>query len=189
MFLFLRKYPELKVNKNSIDKSIMNPPELSVLKFANDCTISLKQIKIRSFNLFHRCQMACVRDLKNQQSEQCFKSCEHGSFKFNEYFVINFRFDQTWTSFINSKDWIKLKIQAMFFIIWHHLPLNLHLIRICLSLLIRLGNSNFQIEICFLWDNNIFSHHKCLETEVKLKDYIKKLQEYLDDMSLKYSKK
>ena len=66
----------------------MNPPELSILKFANDCTISMKQIKIRSFNLFHRCQMTCVRDLKNQQSEQCFKSCENGFFKFNEYFVI-----------------------------------------------------------------------------------------------------
>jgi len=56
----------------------MNPPELSVLKFANDCSISRKQIKVRSFNLFHRCQLTCVKDLKYQQSEQCFKACENG---------------------------------------------------------------------------------------------------------------
>ena len=58
----------------------MNPPELSVLKFANECTMSLKQIKISSFNLFYKCQLSCVKDLKNQQTEQCFKACEHGNY-------------------------------------------------------------------------------------------------------------
>lgn len=67
----------------------MNPPELSVLKFANDCTITLKQLKIRSFSLFHKCQLACVKDLRTTQTEQCFKSCEHGKLKNNDNFLFS----------------------------------------------------------------------------------------------------
>lgn len=34
-----------------------------------------------------------------------------------------------------------------------------------------------------------FSHHNCLETEVKLKNYVKNLKEYLDNLDNKYSER
>lgn len=56
----------------------MNLSEISTLKFANDAKMTLKSLKIRSFNIFHKCQYKCVKNIKAKETEQCFKKCEQG---------------------------------------------------------------------------------------------------------------
>lgn len=56
----------------------MNLPEISILEFANSTKMTLKGLKIRSFNAFHKCQYKCVKNIKAKETEQCFKKCEQG---------------------------------------------------------------------------------------------------------------
>lgn len=74
----------------------MNLFDISVLKYANDSKMELKNLKIRSFYLFHKCELLCLKDIKTKDSEQCFKKCEQGKIRLNEknnlYNLIRFGF-------------------------------------------------------------------------------------------------
>jgi hypothetical protein len=46
--------------------------DLGVLKSVNDYKIETKKLKIRSFYLYHLCQMNCVTNLRNEDTESCY---------------------------------------------------------------------------------------------------------------------
>ena len=52
--------------------------DFQVLKFVNDSRIKKKQLKIRSFYLFHTCQNKCLKDINDTNTEICLKRCEQG---------------------------------------------------------------------------------------------------------------
>ena len=52
--------------------------DITIMKFANEHKIAKANLRIFSFYLFHKCQLACVKDLNNRNTEECFKMCESG---------------------------------------------------------------------------------------------------------------
>jgi hypothetical protein len=55
--------------------------DITIMKFANEHKIAKANLRIFSFYLFHKCQLACVKDLNNRDTEACFKMCETGKWE------------------------------------------------------------------------------------------------------------
>jgi hypothetical protein len=55
----------------------MSEEEPVILKFINDYHMALARVRTKAFYTFHSCQMACIRNLKdeNDSPENCFASC------------------------------------------------------------------------------------------------------------------
>lgn len=52
---------------------------MTVLAHVNEAKMQKAQFKIKSFNLFHKCQFQCYKDITNPDSDLCLHKCEKGT--------------------------------------------------------------------------------------------------------------
>ena len=53
--------------------------------FYNNWKIEKKKLKVKSFNNYHLCALACYKNADASQSDFCVRSCQNGTFDLSNF--------------------------------------------------------------------------------------------------------